>query len=316
MPKERYFELDITYRCSAACAHCIFGSSPKKGGLMPIADARMYLEEIKRMGFTGSDVIITGGEALLFYDTVLGILRAAAELGMSPIRSLQSNAFWCKSDDLVRQRMVALHEAGLKGIFFSCDPLHQKFVPVENVRRGVRIASEVFGANNVSVSGKNFLENPSEMTVEEYMRVRGGPPVMVARAARELARFFPKIALSEICKMNCRGGNHDLDPTSVWQINIDAYGWVSSWVCSGIALGNAKETPLSEIVPRSIDQHHPMIGAIMERGPAAMLEMAAKHGFQPASEYVSKCHLCWDIRVNIHKHYPALFAPEELYSSD
>ena len=98
---------------------------------MPIPDARMYLAEIKQLGFTGMDVIITGGEAFLYYDTVLEIVHAAAELGMSPIKSVQTNGFWCTSDDRVREWLSGLREAGLKGIYFSCDPLHQEYVPIE-----------------------------------------------------------------------------------------------------------------------------------------------------------------------------------------
>lgn len=34
MPKERYIEFDVTYKCSAQCKHCILVSGPKKCGLV------------------------------------------------------------------------------------------------------------------------------------------------------------------------------------------------------------------------------------------------------------------------------------------
>ena len=56
-----------------------------------------------------------------------------------------------------------------------------------------------------------------------------------------------------------------------------------------------------------------LVQDLVARGPSAMLDMAEKHGFRPRDRYVSKCHLCWDIREAIHRHYPDLFAPAELY---
>ena len=43
MPKERYIELDVTYRCSAKCQHCCLACSPTKGGVMSVDDARRFI---------------------------------------------------------------------------------------------------------------------------------------------------------------------------------------------------------------------------------------------------------------------------------
>ncbi|MBL7134381.1 MAG: radical SAM protein [Phycisphaerae bacterium] len=315
MPKERYIELDITYKCSAECLHCIFASSPRKGGLMPVEDARRYLAEVRKLGLGGRDVILTGGEPLLFYEHTLAIVRAAAEIGMAPLRLIQSNASWCTDDEMTRSRLTDLRDAGLGGMYFSCDPFHQQFVPVERVRRGVRIADDVFGPEHVSVSGSRArLDDESPPSIDEHIEaLPASPPVMVARAAWALGGHVPTIPLEEVLHMNCRGGRQDLDPASVWQINVDAYGYVSSWVCSGIVLGNALETPLSRIVTRGLAEHPPLVQDLVAHGPGAMLPMAARHGFRPREAYAGKCHLCWHIRETIHKHYPDLFAPEELY---
>ena len=315
MPKERYIELDVTYKCSAQCQHCIFASSPRKGGLMTVEDARTYLAETKKLGLTGRDVIITGGEALLFYPRILEIIRAAADMGMAPIRSVQSNGSWCTNDELTRHRLTELRDAGLAGMFYSADPFHQQFVPIDRVSRGIRIAGEVFGPEHVSGgSSSSYLSGEAMPTVEEHIeKLAGSPPIMVARAAWALADHMPTIPLEEVLGMNCRGGRQDIDPSSVWQINVDAYGYVSSWVCSGILLGNAHDTPFAEIVSRPLAEQPQLVQDLVERGPSAMLSMAEKHGFRPRDRYVSKCHLCWDIREAIHMHYPELFAPAELY---
>ena len=314
MPKERYVEFDVTYKCSAKCQHCIFASSPEKGGLMTLEDARIYLSEMKKLGLTGLDLIITGGEALLFFERVLAIVQAAAILGMAPVRSVQSNGSWCTSDELIRRRLTELHDAGLRGMYFSVDPFHYEFVPLANVRRGIIIAEEVFGTDKVAVSTREYYDSESIPAVADFLAgLNEAPAVMVGRAAWALPDYLPTIPLEEILEMNCRGGQRDIDPSSVWQINVDAYGCVSSWICSGILLGNAHDTPLSEIITRPLDEQPKIVQDLVAHGPGCMLGMAEKHGFRPGDRYVTKCHLCWDIRTAIYMHYPELFAPDVLY---
>jgi MoaA/NifB/PqqE/SkfB family radical SAM enzyme len=141
MPAERYIELDVTYRCSAACQHCCFACSPAKGGVMSVEDARTFIAEARELGLTGRQITITGGEALLYYETVLGIVRAAHDLGMAPVHAIQSNGSWCVNDALTRERLTALRDAGLGGMFFSADVYHRPFIPVERSRRGVGLSS-------------------------------------------------------------------------------------------------------------------------------------------------------------------------------
>ena len=313
MPKERYIELDVTYRCNARCQHCCLACGPTKGGVMAVGDARTFIAEAKKLGLTGQQITITGGEAMLYYETVLGIVKVAAELGMTPVHAVQSNGSWCVSDELTRERLTALRDAGLGGMFFSTDTYHRRFVAVERTRRGVRIADEIFGAEHVAVSRELLALDELPTVTKDLSTLREHPPLMVGRAARELARYLDPVPLELILAQNCSGGRIDLDPRSVHQINVDPWGWVSSWICSGIVLGNALHTPLSEILTRPLAAHSPLVRSIVATGPRALLEMAALHGYQPGERYATKCHLCWDIRDAIYMHYPDLFAPAELY---
>ena len=187
-------------------------------------------------------------------------------------------------------------------------------MPFENVQRGIAIAEEIFGREHVSVCSHNYLNSERIPTAVEYLEGVDKPPaIMTGRAAWALPDYLEKAPLDQILGKNCRGGSNDIDPSSVWQINVDAYGCVSSWICSGILLGNAHETPLSQILTRPLTDQPQIVQDLVAHGPGCMLDMAEKHGFQPATGYVTKCHLCWDIRTAIHIHYPELFAPAELY---
>ena len=190
MPKERYIELDVTYRCSARCQHCCLACSPTKGGAMSVEDSRTFIAEAKKLGLTGRQITITGGEAMLYYETVLGIVRAAADLGMTPLHAIQSNGSWCVSDVLTRERLTALRDAGLSGMYFSADVYHRPFVPVENTRRGVRIADEVFGAEHVAVPREFLALDEVGAIADDLAMIREHPPLMVGRAPQELAGYM------------------------------------------------------------------------------------------------------------------------------
>ena len=101
-------------RCSATRQHCCLASGPAKSGVMSVEDTRGYIAEGKKLGLTRRQRTITGGEAMLYYATVLGIVRASADLGMAPVHAVQSIASWCVSDALTRERLTALRAAGLR----------------------------------------------------------------------------------------------------------------------------------------------------------------------------------------------------------
>jgi hypothetical protein len=78
-------------------------------------------------------------------------------------------------------------------------------------------------------------------------------------------------------------------------------------------LGNALHTALSEILTRPPEDYSPLVQSFVARGPGALLELAARHGYPPGEGYASKCYRSWEIRESIYVHYHDLFAPAELY---
>lgn len=60
-PSLRYLELQITWRCNLACAHCYLG--PAQGVDLPLARVAAVLREFEAMG--GLRVLISGGEPLM-----------------------------------------------------------------------------------------------------------------------------------------------------------------------------------------------------------------------------------------------------------
>lgn len=305
-------QIMVTYRCSAACRHCLVMSAPQQDpSLVSIEDAVRYAEEFHQLG---RHIMIAGGEALLFFDYVLEMCRAIADKGI-PVAFIESNGSWCVSDEIVTERLSLLRDAGVEGMFFSIDPYHQEFVPAERVCRGVREAIRLFGSEQVSAPRITDAEARDFETVArdpkrlaDYARQRS--LCYIGRAADELAQFLPPVSLEQIEAEDCRV---QLDIDSLHEIQVDPFGFVRPDLCPGVNLGRATDASLTELVQTSRVQETPLLRGLAESGPASLLPLARQHGFCPKPTYASKCALCFDIRRLLVDHMPEEFGPPHLY---
>jgi hypothetical protein len=79
---------------------------------------------------------------------------------------------------------------------------------------------------------------------------------------------------------------------------VDPGGLIMPGTCAGIVLGRCgARTPAD--VWRELDAGltaRPVVAALAEGGPAALLAEAVAAGMTPREGYAGKCHLCWDVR--------------------
>ncbi len=155
-------QIMLTYRCSAACRHCLVMSAPSQNpSLVSIDDGVRYAAEFHQLDRL---VMIAGGEALLFFDHVLEMCQRISDSGLA-VDFIESNGSWCGSDELVVERLSLLQDAGVQGMFFSLDAFHQEFIPAERVGRGIRIARETSPVTSALGRMKSTL--PSRPKLEE-----------------------------------------------------------------------------------------------------------------------------------------------------
>ena len=309
----------LTYRCNAACAHCYENSGPSKRALMPVEHLRELLREFKKLGFTGRDLHFAGGEPFFDYKHLIACFNVAKEEGMLPLGKLETNGFWCKSDNLARERMTEIKDFGIGTLLISCDPFHQEFVPIETVKRAERIGNEVFGEGVVKIVPRDFFDDPIDMmslTEEEKTEVFRGvldarPMRMIGRAAKSLSHVVERHPKERFANARC--GRKLLWKKS---IHVDPHGNVFPSVCAGISIGNTMKTPLSKIYEDFDIRDHPMVQTLVERGPLLLMEEAIQAGFAGNKKgYSSKCNLCHEARTffwqaGMHRDE---VAPEEAY---
>ena len=321
-------DLLLTYRCTGQCAHCCYRAGPGCRETMTLAEVAGYLQAAADQPL--QRVLISGGEPFLFpqllHETVELASRAA------PV-TVSTNGYWATEPEVARERLAELQVAGLDCIMFSVDAFHQAHVPLEQVAIGLKAAREL-GYGTIQIDHR-FMDQPdvpnfynwrtreakarlAEMCDLGGVRISQGPSRLVGRAAEQLSPFLPlQRTPSAACPyLTLQRTPSAACPDLPFQgtlptVEIHPGGWVN--LCPGLALGNALQRPLDEILAGFEAAAHPIIGVLIDEGPAGLLRLAQRHGHELAGGYVDACHLCYQARRLLRSHYPRRLAPAHIY---
>ncbi|MFO8012385.1 MAG: radical SAM protein [Phycisphaerae bacterium] len=294
----------ITDWCPARCRHCYVMSGPARSAWMPVAAAAGHLAALARLGVPADGIHIGGGEPFGDFDRLLAILRSAADAGLDGIGYVETCGFWATSETLVRDRLVALVEAGMRRLSISADPYHQEFVPPDRVRRLHEVACSVLGPEGVRARRWKWLEAPRDVsTLSNGDRRRlftdslhRYPERMTGRAAEELAPLLNRTPAEGLPEKACRSSLLESR-----HVHVLPGGEVYPGTCAGLVPGRATaRRPLDEVVRSWRPADSPHVAALVSGGPQALLPEARRCGFVPHPEgYADACHLCWALRSHL-----------------
>jgi hypothetical protein len=204
----------------------------------------------------------------------------------------------------------------------SVNPYYLEFVPFERTERGIRIAQEVFEENlmiyqwdyyvafkKLAITGKVLLEDYLNLAKGEDL-ARRVEMFLAGRAVYSLGALYPRhppeVFFTEPCQPSFLRN---------WHNHFDNYGnWMPGY-CGGISLG--KWQNLDELLEHGVDpDRHPILTYLVEEDLRGLLSFAEDLGYQRSPEgYVSRCHLCVDIRRHLSAQEPfEELAPREFYS--
>jgi len=263
----------------------------------------------------------TGGEPFLNFDLLLDLVRISDRLRM-PSVFVETNCFWAVNDEITSEKLLLLKDAGLHGILISVNPFILEYVPFERTLRAIRIAREVF-KDKLMIYQEYFrrqierLNIQGTMPLNEYLKRTGGAGLYYAelipmgRACYELGKLFKKYPAERFFNESCRE-----ELTRPWHVHIDNYCNYITGYCGGISLGDARDL---EAICSGIDlDDHPILAMLVSnRGIKHLYDFAVKEfGYRESEDgYVSKCHLCVDIRRHIIQQTDEFkeLSPKEFY---
>lgn len=295
--------LMLTYWCSSRCACCYVYSGPGAGS----ADNEMTVDlavhcwrGLIDLAGERAQVHLTGGEPFVDFDRLHAILHRAQQETLTGLEKVETNAYWCSDDEIVRKRLAALQQVGLTRLQISTDVYHQEYVPLEYVRRAAAIARDILGDDGVQIRWRDYLDHPCLVDVRDPEHRAQAfrqayalrPERMVGRAADELAPLLEQRPWREFAERTCRDSF-----LNARHIHIDGAGHVFSGTCAGIIVGRiATELSLDHLWVQLDYRAHPLVHLLMTGGPTELVKIAEPLGFVPRSTYVNRCHLCFDLR--------------------
>jgi len=271
---------------------------------MAAEEAAAHLAALARLGVPAEGIHIGGGEPFGDFDRLLAIVRSAAGAGLDGIGYVETSGFWATSDAIVRGRLGALAEAGMRQVSISADPYHQEFVPPDRVGRLQEVARAVLGPGGVRARRWKWLRTPRDTSTlchDERRRVFADflgryPERMTGRAAIHLAPLRDRVPAGNLPEKTCR-----VPLLESRHVHVLPGGEVYPGTCAGLVLGRAGPgSPLDDLVRSWRPGDSPRVARLVSGGPRALLTEARRHGFSPdPAGYADPCHLCWTVRTSL-----------------
>jgi hypothetical protein len=310
--------LHLTNLCNARCEHCAYHCGPQAHGVMDVKEAEAYLQQAVEAG--AEILCISGGEPLLFPETVSKIAKIASIYGMRNVWVF-TNGHWAVDSEKARRTLMRLKKAGVSKLCVGADGFHQPFVPTSCVREAITVASKL-GIELVldtRIMGKALQDdNPVNKVTVQMLHELGdlrnietwrGSPLYIGRAAEILPKRIQiePYFLGGQCTGPWAGGSW-VNPIGV---DVDLYGEVT--LCPGVSIGNAKKRQLAEILSDYSPSRHKIIRELSAGGPKGLWRIAIDSGYKSLPGYLSACHLCYDVRKFIRSDYAAELMPSSCY---
>jgi len=323
----------VTYKCNSMCDHCRFRSGPNLNGVIQPEKAKEWVKTL-RDSFDLERLVLYGGEPTLYFREMCEIAEFAHSIGVS--LHVETNCSWATTLERAMKVLSKLKELN-PHFLFSFDGFHARFIPFNRVRNAI-IAAKKLGIpyyHDIAVMDNIDAENDYDKMTKNLMRKLSKEGnlgnyalyriLYTGRAAEKLAeRFAGKPCTSPHLYKDFLPDFRRLDQKCIelpWYPNmshrntevlvIDPYGWVS-FGC-GIAIGNANDSPLIDIIENYDPSDHPIISVLMKEGPVGLTKIPEAKGYRLKTRYVEKCHLCQDIRNYIKPYFPDVLVPPNMY---
>jgi MoaA/NifB/PqqE/SkfB family radical SAM enzyme len=287
----------LTYQCNYECDHCFTWGSPSQTGVMTLAQVRDIYRQGKELG-TIEQIYLEGGEPFLYYPIMVKAAQEAAEQGFRV--GIVTNDYWATSVEDATEWLQPL--AGIvQDLSISTDLFHYDEVLSARARHALAAAEELSIPTSTLICEvpEGTAGSPTQQQGEP---IESGDIMFKGRAAVKLVAEVTRKPWSEF--VECPYEKLD-DPG---RVHVDPLG--NLHLCQGLSMGNLFKQSLTEIVDSYNPQTHPVVGPLLEGGPAALVQ---RYGLPHEETYVDACHLCYTTRDALRERFPEALGPGQMY---
>ncbi|MBC7250074.1 MAG: radical SAM protein [Anaerolineae bacterium] len=286
----------LTYQCNLECEHCFVWGSPWQSGTMTLQNVRYILQQAEDLG-TVKWIYFEGGEPFLYYAVLLKGIQEAACKGFQV--GIVSNGYWATdvADALewLRPFVGLIQDLSISSDLYHCnEKLSQqaKNASLAAERLGIPVGVISIAQPEATNAASAIGQLPVGETAVMY-RGRAAEK-LVAQAARWPWERFTECPYEDL-----------RDPG---RVHVDPFG--NLHICQGISLGNLFHRPLREICKRYDPDMHPILGPLLEGGPA---ELVRRYDLPHEERYADACHLCYEGRRTLRGQFPEILVPDQMY---
>jgi MoaA/NifB/PqqE/SkfB family radical SAM enzyme len=288
----------LTYECNYECDHCFVWGGPSQSGTMTSDTIEHILGEAEALG-TIEWIYFEGGEAFLHYELMCSGIHMAKERGFKV--GIVTNAYWA-TEDAEAEKWLTPIASSLDDFSISSDAYHGSDEGVSYPEIARRVAEKmgiptefisVAPPEAVDVAGVAGQLPPGESAV-----------VYRGRAAEILASRVEAKPWEQFTECPWE------DLREPERVHVDPFG--NMHICQGISIGNLLERPLTEIMGDYDPDNHPIVGPLIDGGPA---EIVRRYDLPHKDGYADHCHLCYTSRCALRARFPEVLTPDQMYGA-
>lgn len=292
----------LTYTCNFECDHCFLYCGPNSKGTFTMDQIEHVLNEADKID-SMEWIYFEGGEPFLYYPLMLEGIKRAKEKGYKV--GVVTNSYWanCERDAEIWLKLITPYD--IKDFTVSDDDFHFGS-EAENLSKIARKTATNLGLPVGTISiNEPTIEYGIEKEHEKGTPVIGGGAMFRGRAIETLTDNLPRRSWEDLKECPYE------DLEGLGRVHVDSYG--NTQICQGLSIGNFWDTSLSEIIKKYDPHSHPIIGPLIQGGPA---ELVKKYDISHENTYVDECHLCFLARKAIIDKYPQYLGPKQVYGID
>jgi hypothetical protein len=304
--------LITNYYCTSRCRHCLYGCSPSWD--KQYIDAETTEKNIRKIkSLACRSIHIGGGEPFLNLNGLKAVVEAVNALGVH-IEYVETNSSWYKDRDSTCQILSSLKESGLSTLLISISPFHNEHIPFYKVK-GVIEACRTVNMNIFPwimdfYGDIDAFDDKHKHSIEEYTNRYGSEYLgelpsrywihFGGRALKTFSNILRMMPYQEILSSN-QGGCFELGNVS--HFHFDLFGNYIPGLCSGLSIH--RDDLGHEVSP----EKYALLHTLYFKGITGVFDLiSAEHGFKPSERYLSKCHLCFDLRRHLVLEWGAPYA--------